>query len=134
MSIKMKSKTATCLFDKDIGIDFQWLRQEGVNADVHIIAGNGPNQKTFKAHACILTLKSALFPRLRERCKSGILAAPTVHFYSSYFASLTRDELFNLVNSEDLNMDEVLIWNAIIRWGKAKTPPLSDDPTNWTDS
>ncbi|RIA96973.1 hypothetical protein C1645_871661 [Glomus cerebriforme] len=77
------------------------------------------------------------------RCKSftklldffGELIAfqPFLLFKSSSFNSLDHDIILKFLDRNDINVDEVEIWNYIIKWGMAQRPRLNSNFSNWSN-
>ncbi|RIB18678.1 hypothetical protein C2G38_2245621 [Gigaspora rosea] len=61
------------------------------------------------------------------------LKYPNKIFESEDFTSIQENALVSLIKRDDLQMEEVKIWDYIIKWGIAQNPELSPDPKNWTN-
>ena len=49
---------------------------------------------------------------------------------------LDKDILFNLIKRDDLNIEEIIIWESLIKWGISQIPELKNINGNrdkWTD-
>ncbi|RHZ62429.1 hypothetical protein Glove_340g84 [Diversispora epigaea] len=70
---------------------------------------------------------------LRDHCLALIAEKPASIFRSEGFVSLDIELLLSLLKREDLEMNEVEIWNHVVKWGIANTPQLDDrDKLEWT--
>ncbi|RIB26955.1 hypothetical protein C2G38_2138053 [Gigaspora rosea] len=58
---------------------------------------------------------------------------PEKSFDNENFTSLQKDALIPLIKSDDLQMQEVNIWNYIIHWGIAQNPDLPSDIDDWSN-
>ncbi|RIB09103.1 hypothetical protein C2G38_2044609 [Gigaspora rosea] len=71
---------------------------------------------------------------LREYCLELIAEKPASIFRSEGFPSSDKDLLLSLLKRDDLEMNEVEIWNYVVKWGIANTPNLYEtDITHWTN-
>src|SRR3989337_3629899 len=51
---------------------------------------------------------------------------PLSIFCSNDFLSLDRDILFSLLKSDNLRIEEIIIWDGLIKWGINQTPELKN--------
>jgi len=72
------------------------------------------------------------FLKLEEYCKNIIDKDPKLFVKSNKFWELEDDALLSLIQLDNLNMEEIEIWENLIRWGIAKNPTLNADMTTWT--
>ncbi|CAG8538055.1 9613_t:CDS:2 [Ambispora leptoticha] len=68
------------------------------------------------------------FKRLNEYCLKTISEQPHIIFEASDFLSLEESVLVSMLKCDDLAMDEIEIWNSIIKWGKGNTLNLPKRP------
>lgn len=70
---------------------------------------------------------------LRNYCLENICENPTALFESPKFASLERELIINLLKC-DLEMEEIVIWNYILKWGisRMSTRLDVDNVSQWT--
>ncbi|RIB00200.1 hypothetical protein C2G38_2235180 [Gigaspora rosea] len=54
-------------------------------------------------------------------------------FDSEEFTSFQENALVSSIERDDLQMEEVKIWNYIIKWGIAQNPGLSSNPEDWSN-
>lgn len=69
------------------------------------------------------------FKKLQEHCIKFIYKIyPLTVFNSSYFPSLDKHVLFYLLKQDDFRdyIEEVIIWNSLIKWGIEQTPELEN--------
>ncbi|CAJ0650255.1 15223_t:CDS:2 [Entrophospora sp. SA101] len=72
---------------------------------------------------------------LRNHCLELIAEKPASIFRSEGFISLEEELLVSLLRRDDIEMEEIEIWNYMIRWGIANTLGLvAIDIKNWTDA
>src|SRR5260363_481124 len=72
------------------------------------------------------------FQKLQKWCNDIVAKYPDKIFESENFSSLQENSLVSLISRDDLQMEEVKIWNYIIKWGIAQNPGLPSDPEDWT--
>jgi hypothetical protein len=74
--------------------------------------------------------------KLKEYCLESICADPQPFFASNYFRLLNRDILYSLLERNDLQIEEIIIWDNLIKWGIEQTPGLrirNNDRTKWNN-
>ncbi|RIB17216.1 hypothetical protein C2G38_1450597 [Gigaspora rosea] len=71
--------------------------------------------------------------KLQTWCNDIVTKYPTKVFESEDFISLQENALISLIERDDLQMEEVKIWNYVIKWGIAQNPGLSSDPEEWSN-
>jgi hypothetical protein len=47
------------------------------------------------------------------------------------FSELENDALLSLIKSDNFKMDEIEIWNNLIKWAITKNPTVNNDPSLW---
>ncbi|EXX74572.1 hypothetical protein RirG_049840 [Rhizophagus irregularis DAOM 197198w] len=70
---------------------------------------------------------------LQEFCTNLMVQSPEKIFKSFDFTSLSESSLISLIKSDDLQMNEVEVWEHVLKWGLAQNPTLIPDPSTWTD-
>ncbi|CAG8515121.1 6331_t:CDS:2 [Paraglomus occultum] len=70
---------------------------------------------------------------LREFCLEMICQDPRFLFRSENFCTLDESVLVLLLQRDDLQIDEIEVWENVIKWGLAQDPPLDSDLSRWTD-
>jgi hypothetical protein len=74
--------------------------------------------------------------KLKDYCLKSICADPQPFFTSNKFPSLNRDILYDLLERNDLQIEEIIVWNSLIKWGIEQTPGLgirNSDRTKWNN-
>ncbi|RHZ77464.1 hypothetical protein Glove_177g153 [Diversispora epigaea] len=66
----------------------------------------------------------------KEFCNYIVAKYPHLIFESDYFTSLEESVLVSLIKRNDLQIEEIKIWDYVIKWGIAQTSTL---PTNLDD-
>jgi len=71
---------------------------------------------------------------LQDYCLELICTDPLPFITSEEFPSLDKDILFNLLKRDDLQAEEIDIWDCLIKWGIEQTPGLrnkNSDGNKW---
>ncbi|CAG8617250.1 3768_t:CDS:2 [Acaulospora morrowiae] len=75
--------------------------------------------------------------KLQDHCLEYICQDPQTFFSSKNFQSLDRDILYGLLSRDDLQFEEIEIWEHLIKWGTTQTSTANDkvfnDVTKWSD-
>ncbi|CAG8505636.1 3593_t:CDS:2 [Ambispora leptoticha] len=75
----------------------------------------------------------ASFKRLKEYCDKIISEEPHMIFKTGDFLSLEESRLVSLLKLENIAMDEIEIWDSIIKWGIINTSTLGQQHiSKWT--
>ncbi|RIB05700.1 hypothetical protein C2G38_574136 [Gigaspora rosea] len=69
---------------------------------------------------------------LQNWCNNILAKHPNIIFDSEDFNSLNETALVSLIKRDDLQMEEIKIWNYVVKWGIAQNPNLTSDPEEWT--
>ncbi|RIB18873.1 hypothetical protein C2G38_2183421 [Gigaspora rosea] len=80
-------------------------------------------EKSFQNHKLL---------ELQNWCNNNVVKYPHKVFDSENFTSLQENALVSLIKRDDLQMEEVKIWNYVIKWGIAQNPSLPSEPSNWS--
>ncbi|POG80919.1 hypothetical protein GLOIN_2v1797735 [Rhizophagus irregularis DAOM 181602=DAOM 197198] len=68
---------------------------------------------------------------LRDLCLETICLEPENFFNSNKFTQLSAQLLEIILKREDLNIDEIEIWENIVKWGLAQEHNFSRDVSQW---
>ena len=74
-----------------------------------------------------------MLQELQNWCNDILVKYPNKVFDSEDFTSLQENALISLIKRDDLQMEEIKIWNYIIKWGIAQNPNLSSDAKDWSN-
>ncbi|CAB4418883.1 unnamed protein product [Rhizophagus irregularis] len=102
----------------------------------HIIDLNHSNndwikQNGIKLFNTILRHKG-VFSKLEELCNDIMSQEPKLLIGSNEFWGLDDDALLSIIQRDNLNMKEIVIWENLIKWGIAKNSTLNSDMTTWS--
>ncbi|GBC00364.1 hypothetical protein RclHR1_03830003 [Rhizophagus clarus] len=70
--------------------------------------------------------------KLQDHCLESICADPQPFITSKDFPSLDKDILYGLLKRDDLNIEEIVVWDYLIKWGIQQTPGLKSRNNNRT--
>ncbi|RIA83943.1 hypothetical protein C1645_833032 [Glomus cerebriforme] len=74
--------------------------------------------------------------KLQDYCLVFICSNPQPFITSDHFTSLDKDILYGLLKRDDLRIEEVVVWNWLIKWGIEQTHGLgneNNDKTKWNN-
>ncbi|CAB4431912.1 unnamed protein product [Rhizophagus irregularis] len=94
------------------------------------------NQKKFLQNDPIGILEVAFqhetYATLRDYGIEAICQEPNILFGTDKIISLPAQILESLLKRDDLVLDEIEVWNNLIRWAHAQQPTVNKDPSEWT--
>ncbi|GBC07287.1 hypothetical protein RclHR1_07360010 [Rhizophagus clarus] len=73
------------------------------------------------------------FPILWDHCLEKLCEEPEILFKSDKFINLKAPLLELLFKRDDLSLDEIVIWDNLIKWCLAQHSNISQDPTQWNN-
>ncbi|CAB4437677.1 unnamed protein product [Rhizophagus irregularis] len=73
------------------------------------------------------------FLDLQKFCTELISEHPEKIFNSPNFTSIPEKALISLIQHDNLQMGEVQVWEHVLKWGIAKNPGLSSDPSSYSN-
>ncbi|CAB4410604.1 unnamed protein product [Rhizophagus irregularis] len=85
-------------------------------------------QNSFKIFRKVIKLESC--KQLQEGCYETIYECPEPFLNSPEFPRLEKNILLNLVKQDNLIIEEIELWNYLIKWGIAQTYELGDKNIN----
>uniref|UniRef100_U9SNW7 Serine-enriched protein n=1 Tax=Rhizophagus irregularis (strain DAOM 181602 / DAOM 197198 / MUCL 43194) TaxID=747089 RepID=U9SNW7_RHIID len=68
--------------------------------------------------------------KLQDYCLESICENPLPFFSSKIFSSINKEILFDLLERDDLQIKEVIIWDYLIKWGVEQTSGLGNESSN----
>ncbi|RHZ60508.1 hypothetical protein Glove_352g56 [Diversispora epigaea] len=72
------------------------------------------------------------FKDLKNFCNDIIVKYPNLIFEAEDFTSLQESALVSILERDDLQLEEVKIWEYIIKWGNAQNSNLPTNLNEWT--
>ncbi|RHZ79106.1 hypothetical protein Glove_151g4 [Diversispora epigaea] len=67
------------------------------------------------------------FKKLKNFCNDIVVKYPNLIFDSSDFTSLEESAIVSLLERDDLQIEEIKVWDYVIKWGIAQNPDLPTD-------
>ncbi|EXX65416.1 uncharacterized protein OCT59_025346 [Rhizophagus irregularis] len=80
-----------------------------------------------------ISSKSSNLVVLQEFCTNLMTLSPEKIFKSFDFTSLSETSLVSLIKRDDLQMNEIEVWEHVLKWGLKQNPNLIPDPSIWSD-
>ncbi|CAG8725838.1 8863_t:CDS:2, partial [Racocetra fulgida] len=84
------------------------------------------------AHIYHVSNKYDTFEQLRAFCAHTVKNSPEVVFLAADFTSLPEKLLREILIRDDIKIDEVELWNYLLKWGLDKNPSMKSDPSLWS--
>ncbi|GBC46118.2 hypothetical protein GLOIN_2v1478619 [Rhizophagus irregularis DAOM 181602=DAOM 197198] len=103
-------------FWKELSNDYEKLFEAEIGYDVIIYAGEEPNVKEIHAHSNILCIRKPNIPS---------------HLFDIILRFIYIQLLELLVKRDDLNIDEIEIWEGLLKWCLSQQN-MENDPTKWS--
>ncbi|RHZ71634.1 hypothetical protein Glove_256g106 [Diversispora epigaea] len=100
----------------------------------HLVNNNASWLRLKFAQIYLKSYQIKNFKIIRDFCDDIIAKYPNVIFESENFHSLPEDILISILKRDDLQLEEVKIWEYVIEWGKAKNPTLPTNFNEWTST
>ncbi|GES83736.1 carbohydrate-binding module family 13 protein [Rhizophagus clarus] len=72
------------------------------------------------------------FLELQKFCTGLISKQPEKIFNSLDFTTISEKVLISLIQLDNLQMDDVQIWDHVLKWGISQNPELSSDPSSYS--
>ncbi|RHZ51186.1 hypothetical protein Glove_482g74 [Diversispora epigaea] len=72
------------------------------------------------------------FEGLKDFYNNIIVKYPNLIFESEDFTSLKETALIPILKRDDLNIEEIKIWDYVIKWGISQNPTLPADSKKWS--
>ncbi|RIA84560.1 BTB/POZ protein, partial [Glomus cerebriforme] len=94
------------------------------------------NQKVFIQNNAIKFLENIFqcetFELIRNYCLEIISEIPDVLFKNNTFITLSSQMIEFILKQENLVLNEIEVWDNLIKWTHAQHPNISHDPSKWT--
>ncbi|RIA87324.1 hypothetical protein C1645_878101 [Glomus cerebriforme] len=73
------------------------------------------------------------FLKLQKYCTDLISKEPNKIFNSANLSSISEKVLISLIQHDNLQMNQIQVWENVLKWGIAQNPELSSDPSSYSD-
>src|ERR1044072_3186879 len=80
-----------------------------------------------------MSFENDSFLELQKFCTELISKEPEKIFDSIDFTSISENSLISLIQNDNLQMNEIRVWEHVLKWGIAQNPELSSDPSNYSN-
>ncbi|EXX53296.1 BTB/POZ domain-containing protein [Rhizophagus irregularis DAOM 181602=DAOM 197198] len=77
--------------------------------------------------------QSETFELIRNYCLEIICGTPELLFEENTFLKLSSQMIEFILKQENIALDEIEIWNNLIKWSYAQNPNIDQDPLKWTN-
>ncbi|RHZ83762.1 hypothetical protein Glove_87g193 [Diversispora epigaea] len=108
------------------------LKELSVKLENYLIESKAYWLKTHFSLVYRSIFNSNEFKGLKKFYNDIIVKYPNLIFESEDFISLQETALVSILERDDLNVEEIKIWDYIINWGIAQNPTLPADSKEWT--
>ncbi|GBC01612.1 hypothetical protein RclHR1_04260012 [Rhizophagus clarus] len=71
--------------------------------------------------------------KLLDYCLKSICEDPVKFFSSKEFPSVNKEILLGLLKKDDLQIEEVIIWDYLLKWGIEQTSGLGNNRAGWNN-
>src|SRR5947208_1063358 len=82
-------------------------------------------------HIYEFSSKHQSFNSLQDHCNELICESPKVVLNSNNIATMEKSMLVSILKMDDLEMDEIDIWNCVIQWGSGQNKELGKNISEW---
>ncbi|EXX74975.1 hypothetical protein RirG_046100 [Rhizophagus irregularis DAOM 197198w] len=90
------------------------------------------NELAWKFPKDFISFQHDQFPNLSKYSLDWVCNHPKILFESKYFLKVKEDILIQLLKRDDLKLEEIEIWEYLIKWGIENTDyTLDDDLSRW---
>jgi hypothetical protein len=79
-----------------------------------------------------ISFNNDAFLKLQNFCTGLISKEPEKVFNSIDFNSISEKCLISLIQRDNIQMDDIKVWDHVLRWGIAQNPELPSDPSNYS--
>ncbi|RHZ89579.1 hypothetical protein Glove_13g225 [Diversispora epigaea] len=102
------------------------------NLETHLIDTKASWLKTYFSFIYRTIFNENNFKKLENYCNDIIAKHPSLIFENPDFTSLPESALVSLLKRDDLQMEEVKIWDYVIKWGISQNPTLPTNLKEWS--
>ncbi|EXX58436.1 uncharacterized protein OCT59_020140 [Rhizophagus irregularis] len=79
-----------------------------------------------------MSFENDSFAEFKNYCNDLITKEPNKIFETTNFSSISENLLVTIIQSDNLQMNEIQIWEHVLNWGLAKNPELPSDPATYS--
>ncbi|RIB18240.1 hypothetical protein C2G38_2142209 [Gigaspora rosea] len=131
--ISLESFDTQFIFDLILVAD-EFLLEELVGSlETYLIESKAHWLRTHFTHVYKACFQNNKLKELQKWCNDVLAKHPNIIFDSEDFNTLNETALVSLIKRDDLQMEEIKIWNYVVKWGIAQNPNFTSDPEEWPD-
>ncbi|RHZ83859.1 hypothetical protein Glove_87g99 [Diversispora epigaea] len=109
------------------------LKELSIKLENYLIESKASWLKTHFSLVYRSIFDSNEFKGLKKFYNDIIVKYPNLIFESEDFTSLQETALVSILARDDLKVEEIKIWDCVIKWGIAQNPTLSADSKEWSN-
>ncbi|RHZ77462.1 hypothetical protein Glove_177g155 [Diversispora epigaea] len=130
--IDLKNCETRFIYDLMLAADEFELKELTNKLETLLIEAKGSWLKTHFSFIYHSIFSQNNFKKLEEFCNDIVVKYPHLIFEADEFTSLEESALVSLIKRNDLKIEEVRIWDYVIKWGIAQTSTLPANHDDWT--
>ncbi|RHZ51198.1 hypothetical protein Glove_482g64 [Diversispora epigaea] len=109
------------------------LKELSIKLESYLIESKASWLRTYFSLIYYSIFDSNEFKGLKKFYDDIIAKHPNLIFESGDFTSLQETALISILKRDDLNVEEIKVWDYIIKWGIARNPTLPTNSEEWSN-
>ncbi|RHZ83873.1 hypothetical protein Glove_87g229 [Diversispora epigaea] len=130
--VNIEDTDTKTIYELMVNADELELKELSVKLENYLIQSKASWLKTHFSFVYHSIFDSDKFKDLKKFYNDIIVKYPNLIFESEDFTSLQETALISILERDDLNVEEIKIWDYVIKWGIAQNPTLPADSKEWT--
>ncbi|RHZ48311.1 hypothetical protein Glove_553g5 [Diversispora epigaea] len=130
--VNLENVETRFIFDLMLAANEFELKELTNRLEIHLIDIESSWLKTYFSLIYRTIFDKNDFKDLENYCNDMIVKYPNLIFDADDFTSLPESILVSLLKQDELQMEEVKIWDYVIKWGIAQNPTLPTNLGEWT--
>ncbi|RIB17292.1 hypothetical protein C2G38_2246467 [Gigaspora rosea] len=131
--VSLENLDTQFIFDLILVADEFLLDELIESLEIYLIESEAHWLRSHFVHIYKTCFQNNKLKELQKWCNNILVKYPNLIFDSEDFNSLNEDALVSLIKRDDLQTEEIKIWNYVIKWGIAQNPDLPSNPEDWSD-
>ncbi|RHZ76293.1 hypothetical protein Glove_199g139 [Diversispora epigaea] len=131
--VDLKNKETKFIFDLMIAANEFEIEELTQKLENHLIETKSSWLKSHFSLVYRSIFNGNNFKDLEKFCNDIVTKYPNLIFDAEDFTSLQESALVSLLRRDDLQLEEVIIWEYIIKWGVGQNSTLPADFKEWTN-
>ncbi|RHZ59934.1 hypothetical protein Glove_360g60 [Diversispora epigaea] len=120
------------IFDLMLAADELELYELSKKLETILIEDKAPWLKAYFSLVYHTIFDKQSFKNLENFCNSVVVKYPNLIFEAEDYTSLPESALVSLLKRDDLQMEEIKLWEYTLEWGIAQNPTLPSNIEEWT--